>query len=246
MICNKCGTDMQGTPWYCPCCGAATGFRSKTPIAGGNTVPYGYPEQQQPYQQYQQPYQQPMYGQAQNPQFYAQPMPVQPAPQSYSGKYPDYTFTKTGRKVGMAWFKFILYFQLFFSAISAVWYGIMMISGLQYSHDASLVYHVFPSMKTWDTVIGIVFLLMAGFAIYTRMELSHFKRIGPMLYYSYCGVGVLAPTIYVLACIKTVMDAVGYQVSFNYTRMIISIVVSVLMLGINIYYFQNRKHLFVR
>ena len=101
----------------------------------------------------------------------------------------------------MKWYKFIIYVQLFLSALSGLVNGIKYITGSVYG-DASereTIYGFFPSMKTVSTITGILMLAAAVVAIIARQKLAGFKHDGPMFYYITCGISIGASLIYCIA-----------------------------------------------
>ncbi len=139
----------------------------------------------------------------------------------------------------MKWFKFLIYFSLFFSCLVNVVTGINYLTGNIYISQgvtANLVYAIFPSMKGFDLFNGIACFALGVFAIITRFALAKYKKSGPMFLYSLYVANAVVALIYGIGA--TV--ALG-EVAFNP----ISIGGTVLMIVLNVVYFNKRKHLFV-
>ena len=82
----------------------------------------------------------------------------------------------------LKWHKFLIYFGLWVGALYGGLYSAWrLFSGTiyGYSGEAASVYAVFPDMKTVDCVFGVLYLLYAAFAIYTRFQLAGFRAEAP-------------------------------------------------------------------
>lgn len=250
-VCGNCGNQVQDGQLTCPLCGAYIG-------AGAQVN-----QQQNMYNQqsmYNQAPQQNMYGQQgtnnQAPQqnLYNQQETNNQAPQqNMYGQQGIYNQTPqqgvqqyaAQPELGMKWFKFVIYFQLFVAAISGFWNGWRLLSGSIYGLDAddlTYVYNYFSGLKGVDTIIGICFIALGIFALVTRFILADFKKAGPAMY-----IGLLAANIVLsIAYYASVSGIVGGEVDMDYTSTYSSIVASVVLLICNIVYFKKRKHLFNR
>ena len=222
--------------------------------------PYGQPQQQygqqaygqpqQPYGQPQQPYGQPQQQYGQNPYMpQGNPNTFNPGVPPVQGGVPQYVTGTDGRQLGMGWFKFIIYFQLFFSCVVGVINGIRQLTGKIYNQDgrdvSGIVYQVFPSLKPVDIICGICFIAIAGMAIFVRFQLSGFKKNGPKFYIGMIIGSILVNAFYLISAISAV-SKLGYPASTIVTPATIgSCIGLVTLLVINIIYFKNRNHLFV-
>lgn len=143
---------------------------------------------------------------------------------------------------GMKWFKFIIYFQLFASAVINVFSSIMVFTGAHYGGNAASVYSYFPGLRIIDIMFGIVCLVLAGFAIYTRQRLAKFFRDGPMLYFVLLGVNIAGSIIYLLSASMATGMPFGQLMT---PREIGSDIGYVILLLVNMSYFNKRADLFV-
>lgn len=209
---------------------------------GGNGQGFG--DQQNYGNQYGQPnydgqnygnqYGQPNYGGQNYNQPYNQPIYTNPSTVSSNG-------------LGMKWYKFIIYVQLFLSALTGLVNGIKYITGSVYGNasERETVYELFPSMKTVSTITGILLLAAAVVAIIARQKLAGFKHDGPMFYYITCGISISASLIY---CIAAYSELSKYSWLVNTSSYlagsIIGILISVGLLIANIIYFGHRKDMF--
>lgn len=171
--------------------------------------------------------------------------------QNYNQPYnqPIYTnpSTVSSNGLGMKWYKFIIYVQLFLSALSGLVNGIKYITGSVYG-DASereTIYGFFPSMKTVSTITGILMLAAAVVAIIARQKLAGFKHDGPMFYYITCGISIGASLIYCIAAYSELSKYSWLVDTSSYLAgSIIGILISVGLLIANIIYFGHRKDMF--
>ncbi|WP_294405081.1 hypothetical protein, partial [uncultured Ruminococcus sp.] len=146
-------------------------------------------------------------------------------------------------EMNMGWFKFTIYFQLFANALLNLFNGVSYLTGYLYGGNSALVYTVYPSLKAFDVCFGIIYIVIVGYAIYTRMMLAKYKKTGPLNLYILLGANILMgilSNVAILAYVGTdVLDAsdmtsFGRQLAATITLLIVDIV-----------YFNKRKHLFV-
>lgn len=183
-------------------------------------------------QNYDNQYGQPNYGGQNYNQPYNQPIYTNPSTVSSNG-------------LGMKWYKFIIYVQLFLSALSGLVNGIKYITGSVYGDLAERIYARFPSMKTVSTITGILMLAAAVVAIIARQKLAGFKHDGPMFYYITCGISIGASLIYCIAAYSELSKCSWLVDTSSYLAgSIIGILISVAFLIANIIYFGHRKDMF--
>lgn len=167
----------------------------------------------------------------------------EPAPQAEetaprpSGASDPKTLAGGGR--GLGWYKFLIYFALWLSAVLSLWNGIKMLTGLAYGSDAALVYRYLPTLKIVDMAYGVLILLCAALAIYSRFMLAQYRRSGPPCLYALYIATNAADLLYVAATSLLLGESTLNSQTAS------SCVTSVIFLIINITYFQKRKHLFV-
>ncbi len=195
-----------------------------------NPQQYADPQYANPQQQYyadpQQQYANPQYA---NPQYYA--------PQNAVAMQPP---------MPMKWFKFIIYFSLFASAVLNVITGITTLTGAQYQGVKNMVYLYFKDLKTADTLYGVVLLGLAAFAIFARFRLSGYRKNGPaMLNVVYIANSASALIYSIIAQAIVNNTPLGAGIELDLTSAIASIVTSIVMVVINTIYFKKRAHLFV-
>lgn len=139
----------------------------------------------------------------------------------------------------MGWFKFLINFALWASAVLNVWNGIQMLTGLVYGSDAELVYAYLPALRIYDIAYGVLLLACAAFAIFTRFQLARFRKNGPAcLYVVYIAQEVLSIAY---AAVAAAMVGDGSVLADT----VVSTITVVVMVVINVIYFRKRSHLFV-
>lgn len=219
MFCNKCGNALDNNAMFCDKCGQPTGIQQQQQPA------YQQPTYQQP--AYQQPtYQQPGYQDPAYPQpGYYNPVPQQPP-------------------MPMGWYKFLIYFSLFAGAVMNLITGIMMLSGSHYGENSALVYAMIGDLKEFDSVMGIVAIGLAVFGIFTRFQLSGYKKSGPMMVM----ILYIAVAVYNAAYVIGLQNILPSLVSgyVDFTSSYSSIASSIVFAIVNYIYFKKRAHLFVK
>ncbi len=145
----------------------------------------------------------------------------------------------------MGWYKFLIYFSLFASAVINVINGFTCLRGTHYGDVADLVYAMFGGLKTVDLLMAVASFALAAFSIYVRFRLAQYRQDGPtMLTWLY--VASIAVSILYIVGVAAVLPAEvrGEVVSSSVSSAAPSAVVAVVMIFVNRVYFKNRAHLF--
>lgn len=140
----------------------------------------------------------------------------------------------------MKWFKFIIYFQLFFGALTGLLSGVSYLTGSIYVSQGltgDQVYSVFPSLRAVDLVMGACMVALAVLAIVVRQKLAHYKQGAPQQYLL-LGANIVLSVLYI-AVASAVLGEPVLDVST-----VSSLVVSAIMIGVNKVYFDKRAELF--
>lgn len=265
MFCNQCGGQIPEGQLTCPICGAYVDSSNQANAQNGYVQPdvqnqqngYGQPYQAnqqngygQPYQAnqpngYGQPYQanQPNgYGQPNQPNGYGQAN----QPNGMQQPYGQSTYSAPQKQLGMGWFNFIIYVQLFLNALLNGISSFQLFTGAQYKQNsysmADYVYRHFPGLETADKLYGVGVLALAIFAIVVRFMLAGFKKIGPTCYFILLALNIVFAFIYLGAAASILHVSLGDLLTTNFYANVLG---SVILFAINIVYFKNRKHLFV-
>lgn len=143
----------------------------------------------------------------------------------------------------MKWHKFLVNFALWAAAVLSAVSGAQLLTGSHYGDSAMTeqVYRTFGSLKSADTVFGILQIALAVLLIYTRFQLAGFKKGAPnklTLAYAlnlvvFLGYAVVVSNI-VGAPFSEILDPSSTS----------SVAASVAMLVINRIYYGKRAHLF--
>ena len=224
MFCKQCGKPIDDTAVFCPQCGAKVDNAVSNPEVSNMTNQTVNVEQPtvQPTQQVQQPNQQPINQPMQNP---------------------------VAQSLGMNWYKFLIYFALFAAAVLNFSTALMHFTGEIHNMsskthvDPEWFYGFFPSLKGLDVFMGVIALVLCAGAILVRMNLAKFKKNGPLFYFMLIGVNIVTSIIYVIAYAVILSDATR-EITIS-GQNIVTIVGNIVLLILNIIYFNKRKHLFV-
>ena len=166
-------------------------------------------------------------------------IPVSQAPAPYSDELSDPVGGIAAPQRGMKWFKFIIYFQLWASMLVNLAAAAKYFTGAYYEGNAGMVYDFFPALQPLDIVMGVFCLALAVYAVVVKRALAKFRAKGPMMYYLTYIVSTAGTALYLLiGSIILGQSAFTAGIAGNFAGTLV-------MLFINIPYFNNRKHLFV-
>ncbi len=232
MLCPVCGTAVSEGGRFCTQCG------------------FDFAAQQQPQPQqpvYQQP-QQPVYQQPQQPVYQQPQQPVYQQPQQPVYQQPVNPQTPLAPQP-MAWYKFLIYFALFASALINIGQGGMLLNGSQYGNfgEAEAVYSAISGLQVLDIMVALLSIALGVFALVTRFQLSGYKKAAPN-----CVV-----MTYLFAAVINLIYVIGLNIILgDYPRLEAAlddisvtsgtqIAVGLLIASLNSTYFKKRKYLFV-
>lgn len=144
-------------------------------------------------------------------------------------------------KYPMKWFKFLIYFALWFGGIANIVNGTQYLTGGQYGAYKSAFYTLHGSLQVLDIIVGVLMIALGIFQIYTRFRLAKFCANGPkFLLASYAANGILSVAYYLL-----VLPYEIYEQSSLIGSIVGSVVACVLLVSLNHKYFTNRRALFI-
>lgn len=215
MYCRFCGTKIPDNVKFCPECGANLA-----------PVPSAAPEESAPAA--------PAAPEIPTP---FDPTPYDPAP--YSADSFASADVAAAPQRGMKWFKFIIYFQLWAGMLVNLVTAGKYFTGAYYEGNAEMVYRFFPALQPLDIVMGVVCLALAVYTVVVQRALAKFRAKGPMMYYLMYIVNTAVTVLYLI-----IGSIILGQSAFT-AEVAGSIIGSIVMLFVNIPYFNNRKHLFV-
>lgn len=148
----------------------------------------------------------------------------------------------------MGWYKFLVYFALFFGAVVNLVNGIQIMTGGHYGsdYDKEIVYRVFDGLQGLDIFVGIAIIAVAAIQVYTRFRLSGFKKNAPNMLTVVYGLASAINLIYSIGVYMILEDAgAGSEAGEIVGVAITSIIVNAVILSCNLVYFKKRKSLFV-
>ena len=149
----------------------------------------------------------------------------------------------------MKWYKFLIYFSLFFGALINFVFGFNYITGGIYfvqsngEFSSDMIYGYYGGgLKALDVIYGILMIAIAGFSIYSRFRLAKYKSNGPICICILFVVGAGLTLLYNIALLA--VTGLDFGEVFN-AQISSSIGVSIGMALGNYFYFKKRKALFV-
>ena len=152
-------------------------------------------------------------------------------------------------ELGMKWFKYLIYFQLFFSAAEYLFQAVCMIFNFQnrYTQELFNLNCFNRDLRPVGVILGILWLIPAAMTLYARFELAGFKKEAPKKFI------ILVAATQVLTCAGEIFVKLSelYIVDArNVIGAVLALVLSYALGGFvfiypNIVYFKKRAHLFV-
>lgn len=241
MFCKNCGTPMDNGAAFCPTCGCPVNDQPQQPAF--RQQPAFTPQDQRPMQQPIQPTQQPVQMQMQMQT--SSQNGYQSMPQSAKMRREQAYAQAKANGQGMAWYKFIIYFQLIASGLSWLLSGIQsfMGGGINVSYggnkaDIEYLYEYFPNLRSMMIIFGVLYCALAVFAFYTHSQIASFKKNGP----------VTLMIFYISSFIILAAHYIGLAMMLNLTfeaTVYISFTSYAVMITCTLIYMNKRKHLFI-
>ncbi len=229
MFCPNCGNMLPDDAKFCPSCGQQIGSTAQQSSTSEQTQPNNASTYAQNNTQTQTP----------NAQTYAQNTQT---PGGFQNTVAQAFTQAQPSGLPMKWFKFLIYFGLFAGALLNLVNGSICITGEQYGGYKELVYSRFAALQAVDIIFGILLILLAIFGVYTRFQLSSYRRNGPTCLNVLYIVGIILSLAYLIAASALTQTNI---VELGGSSMIISLVVSIFMVVVNTIYFKERSQLFV-
>ncbi len=138
------------------------------------------------------------------------------------------------------WFHFLIYFALWAGALMNIITAVQYLTGSVYSRwgvTADFAYRSFEGLQALDIFYGLVLLGLAVFRIYTRFRLAGYKMGAPFLLYVMYGSEAVAVLMYELLYSDITEKIMDHSVWG-------SLLISVVMIVLNYFYFKKRAHYF--
>ncbi len=151
----------------------------------------------------------------------------------------------------MKWYKFLIYFALFASAILSFISGLDCLTGNlfgAFGWTADEAYAEFEGLKTLFTVSGIVSIMYAGYLLVTRYCLAKKMKTGPKLIMLMYVINTVINVVLSIASAYLVVLNTGktwQEAGFSVIGLITDIAMGALLVYLNKVYFDKRSALFV-
>lgn len=149
----------------------------------------------------------------------------------------------------MAWFKFIIYFQLFANMVIMVYNALHGFLGIAYGDDAALIYAFYPGLKAVDVIYGLICIALIVGAFIVRQRLAHYKKNAPMQYILFVAAVLVMGLLHTIAGVAVIGATVPYAVEAGVVdvagNILGTVVGAAIFIPVNYIYFNKRKELFV-
>lgn len=155
-------------------------------------------------------------------------------------------------KPPMKWFKFLIYFGLFFGAFVNLSQGIQYINGDIYKLQAGvsfrIVYKACPTLEMVDIILGCLFILVAVLQIVSRFLLARYKDIGIKTLYATYVICILAVIFYAICGLSlfpiilneySTHSIYKEELTYNISNVLPVLIPQIVMLTLNVKYFSN-------
>lgn len=148
---------------------------------------------------------------------------------------------KDGKPVGMAWFKFVVFVQLFVYMIFDIYDSYKIFSGKTYgsAEAAAEIYRTSNGLQVIDYTVAAGLVLFVIAALIIRSGLAKFKKSAPAMYLAY----LMSRVLFIIAQPIAYRINIGPAYEFKMTSLI-SIAFGLVMFTWNFVYFGKRRHLF--
>ena len=145
-------------------------------------------------------------------------------------------------KRGMKWYKFLIYFYLWFQAAGHIIEAVMMFTGAVYTlsgAEKAQIYSEYPGLKSVDLYAGIIFLVLALVAFSVRGKLKKKTKGGVGNFYAYLALWLMADVIYIILF--------SYMTGAKPPVMEVGVIALIwaAFFGLNFWYFKTIKNFFI-
>ncbi len=144
----------------------------------------------------------------------------------------------TSYPYGMKWYKFLIYFGLFASAVLNTFIAIMFFTGISFGKSTESIFKLRPDLRTIYILFGIAYCALTILALATRSALYRKKKAGPEMIST-----LLKCNAYGAIGFEVIL-LIGFRMPFSILS-ITSFAVWSIMDYVNSKYFKKRKSLFI-
>lgn len=151
------------------------------------------------------------------------------------------------KPLGMKWYKFIVYVQLFMSMLMSVGYGYSYFSDTMRGDKETwkAIYAVFPKLRALNIVFGIIQFLYVGFLAVIWYRMFYFKKNAPVLYITNYFIQIALEWVWLVIAIA--YTGMGYdKFSSTLSNTMFRNCIQVIYILLNIVYFKKRKFMFTK
>ncbi len=149
-------------------------------------------------------------------------------------------------ELGMKWFNFLIYFNLFFGALEDLLSAAAMIFDIR--HEVlGMEYYFEGNMRWLGILFGILWIIIAAAVIYIRFDLAKFKKGAPKRYIIIEVIGSALFLLYSVAgMLFTASSGItAYIIGSAIGSVIGSAIGTFVFAYCNVIYFKKRDHLFI-
>ena len=241
MFCRFCGNEIPEGGQFCANCGKAVEAGAAAQ-PGEQQTDTSQPDGQQGYNT--QP--------GRQQEYTSQPGGQQPYNTFQTGGQQPYPQVQVNpvQNHPMAWFKFIIYFQLFANMVLMLYNVLHGFLGIAYGDDADLIYAICPGLKAVDVIYGFICIALIAGAFIVRQRLAHYKKNAPMQYIVFVAAVLVLGLLHTIAGVAVIGATVPYAAEAGVVdvagNILGTVVGAAIFIPVNYIYFNKRKELFVK
>lgn len=150
------------------------------------------------------------------------------------------------KPLGMKWYNFVIWVQLFLSALRNIIQGVILLSGRAEGLEKEqweALYAEIDGLHTVVIMMGLTSIILGIFALVVRHFLTQFMEKGPLLYIIYQVVYVVLIFIDAIALASVLGIPVAYMLES--AEIWGEITIYAVLIFVNSIYFHKRKDMFV-
>ena len=146
-------------------------------------------------------------------------------------------------ELGMKWFKFLIYFMLFFSAFEDLLQSLVLFFNYE-NEFLGFEYFFYGELRWLGILFAVIWLAIAAYGIYIRFRLAKFRKGAPKQYIIYEIVNQVVFLVFSLAG-EFAMGQSDMMIASMIGGVIGSVLGGFVYIYPNVIYFRKRDHLFV-
>lgn len=149
------------------------------------------------------------------------------------------------KHLGMAWYKFLVYFALFAGSVFNFIYGVnYLIGGIYYvqtngQFTAEIIYDYYGKiLKVTDVIFGLFLIILSFLGIVLRQKLAKYSSDAIKMVYVFYSLSFGMGCLYAFSVSAITDKPIGVST-------MVSLIINAVVLYFNIQYFRRRSHLFM-